>query len=233
LTCEFPNFNQVPEEFLSSFILGYLEGDGTIYLKEFLYGRVPNFRLSFALSEPFGRELKKILKDKLDINCFFYKQKDSKIHVLSIGGNQQAIKLANFLYKNAKFYMKRKRDVFDRVLKYYDQNGKFIETEDWKTVRKKKLQAATVGIKKSEEMKTKMRKLASLRVPLLRVKSPNGQIYQVCGVEKFAEEVGGWARYFGQLRSGKITNYKGWTLATPAEIEAATLSNTLIEKNYY
>lgn len=95
LTLQFPTEEQVPKYLLSHFIRGYLDGDGCVSIEK----RSCSTKIVLCLTEQFGVELQKILNEKFNIHSLITKQ--SKIHVLSMGGRLQCVKFLDWLYQDA------------------------------------------------------------------------------------------------------------------------------------
>lgn len=111
------------ERFYNSFILGYFDGDGCISIQEKLYNK-GNFSITGTtdLLYPIGE----ILKKQLEINCYFnkrHKKRDNNIISLVVCGNQQIIKIGEWLYKDCALFLNRKKVKFD-YLKEVDTNKK-------------------------------------------------------------------------------------------------------------
>ncbi len=105
LTLPFPLEKQVPKQFLNSFVLGYFEGDGGIYINKNC-----SCHIHFAGSDNFCQELRDVIKKELNIS--FGIQKHGKISQLYLQGNVQGFKFLNWIYKNAKFQMGQKYKKF-------------------------------------------------------------------------------------------------------------------------
>lgn len=110
LILQFPTFEQVPEEFINSFILGYFEGDGSIWLGN----RDKNYHICFCGTFEFCNQLQQLIKNKIGLNFSLrkYYKKESNSYLLEIGGNYKVIKFLNWLYKDSTFQMKRKYDKY-------------------------------------------------------------------------------------------------------------------------
>lgn len=123
LILKFPTLEQVPEEFLSSFLLGYFEGDGCVNIyHNKKYPTYPSGTIHIVGTLEFCHEYAKLLKEKLGVHSTIYQQKGitTNNHHLSISGNNQVIKVFDFLYQHSTFCMKRKRDKYLLIKEYMD-----------------------------------------------------------------------------------------------------------------
>lgn len=114
----FIKFPSIDKEFYNSFILGYLDGDGSIsFLKKLNKSNVTitgNGHLIFRLKE--------ILYD-INVNCFInkrHKDRDDNILTLNISGNNQIKIFLDWIYKNSKFFLKRKYNKYLELINYLD-----------------------------------------------------------------------------------------------------------------
>lgn len=110
LILKFPT--TVPDELLSHFVRGYLDGDGTISKGE--------CRCSLISTDDFCRTLAEIIKLKFDIHCsimYLHGNKEKSTRVLSIAGRHQVKKFLDWIYNDAEIYMKRKHNIYMNV--YY------------------------------------------------------------------------------------------------------------------
>ena len=122
LTLSFPNENQVPQEFVASFMLGYFDGDGSIgtYMP-----KQGNRKWSFRLisTHDFCKKYNDILVkecDLFDSKIMKYKRIPDKdiweIHICGVYSDRLE-RIYNFLYKNINFGLKRKQDRFLDIIK--------------------------------------------------------------------------------------------------------------------
>lgn len=102
------NFPHINEKYISSFILGYFDGDGCITIKKNQAG------VSITCnSELFLKEMEKYLT-KNNINCYIRRISKSTgyLFVLYISGKESHLKFRDFIYKNYSDSLIRKRDKF-------------------------------------------------------------------------------------------------------------------------
>lgn len=115
---KFPTEQQVPEEFIYSFILGVLDGDGSIVIatprKE---GWSPEIYLSFTGTKELLVGIQKVLKvDHLKLSQRF-PERNNNNYTLNISGFQQVYKILKLLYANApECVLKRKQDKFYQIM---------------------------------------------------------------------------------------------------------------------
>ena len=103
---KFPN---IPEKYLSDFIRGYFDGDGSAML---IKGNRFNTAFTCA-SKNFLDELLKILREKANIEGGSY---DPSCYTLRFG-KKDSIKLGLFMYKNnPELFLQRKKDKFKNFI---------------------------------------------------------------------------------------------------------------------
>jgi len=108
------NFPKVPIEFSSHFIRGYFDGDGHVSIT-----KDKSLIITFTSgSKEFLEGLDRRLKELSIISTTLSSPKNYSIYVLSILRKSRK-SFYNCLYKDAKIYMKRKKDVFNQYLKSY------------------------------------------------------------------------------------------------------------------
>ena len=119
LTCKFP---KVPKKYLSDFIRGLWDGDGTVFLEK-LSGR---YHSSFSSgSKRFIYKLDSVLSDnikdfksgvyrKVHLTGFGHKFKKESVYYELVVGTNNTCRLRDFMYKNVagKLVMKRKQERF-------------------------------------------------------------------------------------------------------------------------
>lgn len=121
----------IPKEYMHHFIRGFFDGDGSIIVNR----RIADKRLSgYNKSCVFTGHNKDLLKDvisQIGLTKGEYKFTEKKPHSREVKGNlatfgtnwivnisnrQSLIKVYNYLYKDANFYFKRKKDKFDLAI---------------------------------------------------------------------------------------------------------------------
>lgn len=109
-------FPKIKDEYLSHFVRGYFDGDGSIHFNK------PNtIKITFVGTKEFIEELQRRLNRslKIKINPIY---KDKKIYVCRYY-SEDARKLGEWMYKNSKsLYLYRKKDRFDKHMRV--RNGR-------------------------------------------------------------------------------------------------------------
>ena len=108
------HFPDIPDEFKSSFICGYFDGDGCITIKS------TGFSVCSICcnSKIFLEDLKSILT-KYNILCRpickEIKNRKNSIYVLYLSGRSNQLKFKDFIYKSVNVYLVRKYDKFMKI----------------------------------------------------------------------------------------------------------------------
>lgn len=108
------HFPDIPDEFKSSFICGYFDGDGCITIKS------TGFSVCSICcnSKIFLEDLKSILA-KYNILCRpickEIKNRKNSIYVLYLSGRSNQLKFKDFIYKSVNVYLVRKYDKFMKI----------------------------------------------------------------------------------------------------------------------
>jgi uncharacterized protein YktA (UPF0223 family) len=121
----FPKF--LNEDLISHFIRGVFDGDGCISLNKLKNGTKKTL-FSIIGYRPFISAINEIITNKCNLNCnklIDYKNKSSDIATLAYSGCRQNMKIREYLYKDAKIYLKRKYNKFIK-----------LGTEEWNTYKK-------------------------------------------------------------------------------------------------
>ena len=108
LILEFPT--NLPEEYYSSFILGYMDGDGNIAKNE--------KRISLISTEMFCKSIAQIVKEKFDIHCsimYCHSNKNVSTRTLQIAGRKQTKIFLDWIYSECDIYLKRKYNIYQSV----------------------------------------------------------------------------------------------------------------------
>lgn len=117
LVLKFPTI--IPSNLINSFILGYFDGDGSVFKKG------NRCMINFAGSKDVLENIQKVLKR----NCNLINKKLNKnksIFTVTYGSQEECLKIKNFLYKDCKIFLNRKRDILDNCsfVKYESDNYK-------------------------------------------------------------------------------------------------------------
>lgn len=115
--------NNIPNDLVHHFIRGFFDGDGCIYKTEksdkrntYAVGFVScNVKLLEKISE--------IISDicSIKMNKVFWEK--GKYGRLRYKGNNQLIKIRDFMYRDASLYLKRKKEPFNKLLIYNGRHG--------------------------------------------------------------------------------------------------------------
>ena len=115
LTKSFPNSTQVPDEFIYSYLRGYLDGNGSIVLDKLSNGEYSPY-LSFTTSENFAKGLKK------KFNCVISKDKRANAWNARFS-KDNSVKILKRIYKHS-----TKETRLDRKYQKYLKSIKKSET---------------------------------------------------------------------------------------------------------
>lgn len=111
---------KIPKKYHSQYLLGLFDGDGCICFNKRPKG--PNtYRIKFSIcsaNEKFLQDIKKNIGFNLGIVCSL-----NKIYEWKISKHKDIERIYNFMYKNAGFFYKRKRDIFEKIIEHiYREN---------------------------------------------------------------------------------------------------------------
>lgn len=124
---KFPNNQIIPENFMSHFIRGYFDGDGTISLSKKYWngshvGIISNYDFIVGLKDylvRFGFSNRKITK------VWSKKYKTKKCGIFSLCGYRNIKRFYDYIYRDSHFFLKRKKVKF---LEYFYERDKNIKT---------------------------------------------------------------------------------------------------------
>lgn len=106
----------------NSFILGFFEGDGCIYVNK----RSRVYRFNILCQETIAIQLRKIFEQKLKINMKLKQTKSTstgiKLFYLENQRRGDILKIFDWLYKDTSFYMERKYRKFKSIAKNDHEN---------------------------------------------------------------------------------------------------------------
>lgn len=213
-TCEFPSLDQVPDEFIPSFVLGYFEGDGGFYY----IGQQAS--ASFCCSKSFAEKLQKILLEKINITSrLSIMNGDERMLHLTVKGNQHILTLMEWMYKNStsELILERKLKQYEDFKKNYFERKEFIKTEEFINQRKNKVFETT----KIHGGKIRHN---------FYIKDSNGQIYYSNRLNKFYKKYNLNPSHASMLINKKRDEYIGWTRPTEEEIQNAKENNLIINE---
>ena len=137
-THEFPTEDQVPAEFLNSYILGYFEGDGCIYIvKSKDHGQRIDAGVNICVSHIFAEGFKNNIEKILGITVKIKRR--GKISAIIIDGNKQIEVFLRWIYKDCKSVMERKR----RKVETFLENRELIYSAEY--LSKNRLESTIIG----------------------------------------------------------------------------------------
>ena len=115
----FPNESILPKELRRYFILGILEGDGTIYVSKHTVktnGKYINRYISWLGSLKLIEGISDVIKEELGINSSLIKLKSKIITKISFKSKKNVKAIINWLYSGATFCLKRKFNAAQEIL---------------------------------------------------------------------------------------------------------------------
>lgn len=115
---DFPKNNQVPFNYLNSFILGVLDGDGSITVAT---PRKENWNSDIQMTFTGTKRLLEGIQKYLGVsNLKLYQrwpERDNNNYTLQIAGTKKVASILNLLYKDAPtFCLKRKREKYEKII---------------------------------------------------------------------------------------------------------------------
>lgn len=114
-------FQNIPEEFIGSAILGYFDGDGSCSWKKQrnkTYHTHTQIYASMVSTKEFAEELK-LFVEKHGISCSIEekKTKNAYVYITKFHGNRQCLKLYKLMTSGGVPSLKRKRAKFEHIIK--------------------------------------------------------------------------------------------------------------------
>lgn len=113
LILTFPTERQVPMLYLSHFIRGYFDGDGSIHYTQSGKAKTPNYRINFLGTKDMLLNIRKYFnKEKISL------EKRGKIYSFSINGNRQIESVLEKIYENSteEIELNRKKTIYNNYL---------------------------------------------------------------------------------------------------------------------
>jgi len=106
-------------EFFKHFLRGYFDGDGCLCIPKIEFNR--GGAIQIAVNKPFGLEIIKELSKYLDINIHLYQSSHKNmLYYITIGGIHQIKKFMDFIYQDAQFFLKRKKEKYEEFNRLYE-----------------------------------------------------------------------------------------------------------------
>lgn len=135
LTYTMPEWLQ-EHPFVNHFLRGYIDGDGSFYIKTFK-NQISQTGFSLCGTKEFLEQTKNIFNKKCNVTLSsksIRQRPNDKIHHLDFSGTHNISKIASFIYKDHSFCLERKRDIailshlYSRRVRTRGANGKFIKS---------------------------------------------------------------------------------------------------------
>lgn len=109
----------IPNEYISDFILGYFDGDGCFSFSKRKDGYIaPTFNITLPTENAY--ELIRIMNFDFKFTISIDKRTDGKICQIKTGSKKNIFKIYKYLYKDKTIFFKRKKDKF---LKFFELIG--------------------------------------------------------------------------------------------------------------
>lgn len=230
MTLTFPTPDQVPSEFVGSFVRGYFEGDGCMFVgKPSAKCATKHGNASMIGSEAFIKGLNEVLCD-LGIKAYLipHTAKCGATYLnLEMHRVDDIMRFYDFIYRDAPYRMERKHAKF---VEYMDQYREVQPSDGLKTKRKHVLKTRNY----TEATRKKMSEFCRLKA--IRqyardrfLKDVDGRIHVFNMVTPFEELMGLRNKAVFALFNGKLQHHRGWTVPTEAQVETARATGTLID----
>jgi hypothetical protein len=114
------NFPNIDKKFYNSFVLGYFDGDGCIFQSKKIKS---NVLINFAGNEYFLNQLQDLFIEEIKLKKVKLSN-TSNIFYLRYSGKNNIKKIHDFLYKDSEIFLKRKKEMFDKILIDNEYNKK-------------------------------------------------------------------------------------------------------------
>jgi len=109
-------FPKLSDKLIHHYMRGYVDGDGGFALTSSKYK--PSLRFYAASNEQFLLEFQKFLIENCNVKqTKLGSFKNTATKVLHYGGTRQVLRIAEFLYKDSTVYLRRKKNVVNRIIK--------------------------------------------------------------------------------------------------------------------
>jgi hypothetical protein len=214
-TLQFPTSTQVPPEYLSSFLLGYFEGDGCLYIAQPSTDHdriVGNAEFSITstheLCEGYGEVLKRVCGITYRL-VKRHKTRANNNYTLKILGNQQILKVMAYLYSGCTFRMERKWVKWQDLIRLIEQYETRVQRE-----REDRRRQAMARPRKGTGT-----------VFYIKRRS-DGMICEVEGKRRFEEMVGLGSDSLARILSSTM-DHPDWVAVSPEEVASAHAAGTV------
>ena len=113
----------IEDKFMNSFLRGYFDADGVCitgsYNRNDRKSNVKRVKTTFCITSKdkfILEDIQKYLLENLDIDIKLYREKSKDVYNLKSACNPYLVKLYNYLYTGAEFYLERKKKSFAEVM---------------------------------------------------------------------------------------------------------------------
>lgn len=108
----------IPKEYMNHFIRGYFDGDGGISLIKPKDQHLHRANIMFCADETLANEIKELLFNEVEImsSIINMNKYGNDIYNVRFGKNEYIYKFYDYIYNNATFYMKRKKEKFEKFI---------------------------------------------------------------------------------------------------------------------
>ena len=109
----------IPLEYMCHYIRGYFDGDGGISLIKPKDQNIHRAKVMFCADKTLAQEIQDLLLKRIGIQSYIVDMNKygNNIYNVRFDRNEYIYKFYEYIYCNATFYMKRKKDKFDKFIK--------------------------------------------------------------------------------------------------------------------
>ena len=107
--------NEVPQELYRHYIRGLFDGDGTVYVRD--KADVGNITFGFYGTHKLVSQVNQYLIEQIGINDNSIYDKET-VSFVYFSRQQDIINFYKLIYRDANFYLKRKKEIFDQYLQF-------------------------------------------------------------------------------------------------------------------
>lgn len=116
---KFPTLEKVPEHLLVHYIRGVFDGDGSIHNTLKKKHSVRSWTISIAGTPTLLEPMLDFIRSRVDVRGGIYQ--NGNIQEIKVGGNNQVLAVANWLYANSTIHMNRKFEKYQDLIKQMEQ----------------------------------------------------------------------------------------------------------------